>query len=81
MRKRIFHACCSLDGAANKAAESGKGGLSTTVVTVNDTPSQGFAHIFRFNLANCSSRPNRATEWHLRRPHGACECEYRIIKG
>jgi hypothetical protein len=65
MRKRIFRACFSLDGAATRAAESGEGGLLTTVVTVNDTQSRDFARIFRFHLANCALRPNRATEWRL----------------
>ena len=40
IRKRISRACFSLDGAATRAAESGEGGISTTVVTVNDTQSR-----------------------------------------
>jgi hypothetical protein len=62
LRRHIFRACFSLDGAATRAAESGEGGLSTTVVAVNDSRSRYFARIFRFHLANCTSRPIRATE-------------------
>ena len=54
--KRVFRARFSLDGAATRAAESGEGGHSTTVVTVNDTPSRDFAHILHFHLANPASR-------------------------
>jgi hypothetical protein len=53
MRNRIIRACFSLDGAATRAAESREGAMSTMVVTVKDTLSRGFAHIFRFHLANC----------------------------
>jgi hypothetical protein len=53
--------------------DSGRGerrrGLSTTVVTVNDSRSRDFARIFRFHLANCASRPIRATEWRPPRPN------------
>ena len=54
--KRVFRARFSLDGAATRAAESGEGGHSTTVVTVNDTPSRDFAHILHFHLAIRASR-------------------------
>jgi hypothetical protein len=68
LRRIILRTCFSLDGAATRAAESGEGGLSTTVVTVNDAQSRHFARIFRFDLANCASRPNRATERRPPRP-------------
>ena len=56
MRKRIFRAVSSREGAAIRAAESGYRGLSTPAVTVVDAPFRDFARILHFPLANCASR-------------------------
>ena len=60
LKMPVFRAGFSRDGAATRTAESGKGGLSTMVVTVDDAQSRDFARILRFHLANSTSRPNRA---------------------
>ena len=56
MRKRIFRAVSSREGAATRAAESGYRVLSTTEVTVVDAPFRDFARILHFHLAIRASR-------------------------
>jgi hypothetical protein len=58
MRKRIFRAVSSSEGAASRAAESGYRGLSTTAVTVDDVPHFDISRASCISLSQIPRRPD-----------------------